>query len=84
MKLGKKQLEMLRSVGTTAALVVPDTISRRLCELGLMKAAGADGSFAHNTPAGLRALAEAAEQGRITLFVMPNKARRNVDGETLE
>jgi hypothetical protein len=72
MKLGKNQLEMLRSVGTTAALVVPNPISRRLCELGLMKEAGKD-SFAHITPAGLRSLADAAEAGHIQLFILPKK-----------
>ncbi|TCU20874.1 hypothetical protein EV130_112254 [Rhizobium azibense] len=71
MKLGIRQLELLRSVGTTAALVVPCAISRRLCELGLMKAERPDGSFSHVTPSGLRALADAAEEGSIDLFVMP-------------
>lgn len=72
MKLGTRQLETLRAVGTTAAIVVPDSITRRLCALGLM-ASEASGSFAHITPAGLRALADAVDAGRISLFVMPER-----------
>jgi hypothetical protein len=70
-RLGLNQLRLLRAVGTTDAVVVPDALTRRLCELGLMASARANGSFAHITPAGLRALADAAEAGRIDLFVMP-------------
>lgn len=73
-RLGPRQLAMLRSVGTTAALVVPCRVSHRLCDLGLMTAE-ADGSFARITPAGLRALADAAEAGRVTLFVMPERRK---------
>ncbi|ARO24798.1 hypothetical protein TAL182_CH03053 [Rhizobium sp. TAL182] len=75
MKIGARQLQMLKSVGTTSALVVPCPISRRLCEIGLMKSDEPDGSFAHVTPAGLRALADAAEAGRVDLFKMPEKKR---------
>ncbi|MFA1674800.1 hypothetical protein ACDY97_19045 [Rhizobium mongolense] len=74
MKLGTRQLELLRTVGTTSALVVLDNVSRRLCALGLMKTMGKDGdSFACITPNGLRALADAVDAGRIKLFVMPEK-----------
>jgi len=73
-RLGKHQLAMLRTVGTTSALVVPDKTSRRLVELGLM-AAEPDGSFASITPNGLRALADAADAGRVTLFVMPERIK---------
>lgn len=76
MTLGKHQLHLLKSVGLTAALVVPNATSRRLCDLGLLKAGGQDGSFAHITPAGLRAVADAAEAGRVSLFVMPEKKER--------
>ncbi|MBY5657132.1 hypothetical protein [Rhizobium leguminosarum] len=69
---GIRQLQTLRAVGTTAAIVVPDSLTRRLCALGLM-ASEASGSFAHITPAGLRALADAVDAGRISLFVMPEK-----------
>lgn len=75
MRLGIRQLRLLRTVGTTSALVVPDAISRRLCELGFMRASNPDGSFACITPAGLRALADAADAGRINLFVMPMPER---------
>lgn len=72
-RLGKNQLRLLRGVGITAAVVVPDALTRRLCELGLMKSVAADGSFAHITPNGLRALADAADAGQVELFVMPAK-----------
>ena len=72
MRLGIRQLELLRSVGTTRALVVADRASSRLCEIGLMKEMG-DGSFVAVTPAGLRALADAVDAGRIDLFRMPER-----------
>lgn len=72
MKLGIRQLELMRAVGTTRAIVVADKLSRRLCDLGLMKAMG-DDSFICITPDGLRALADAVEVGRIELFKMPEK-----------
>lgn len=70
MRLGPRQLELLRKVGTTRLLVAPDARSRRLCELGLMRAHGEDGGMVGITPAGLRALADAAEEGRIEIFRM--------------
>ncbi len=74
MRLGKRQLALLRGVGPTSAVVVPDGTTRRLCDLGLMKAhGGEDGSFAAVTPAGLRALADAVDAGKIGLFKMPDK-----------
>ena len=73
MRLGKKQLELMRGVGATAAFVVPNPTLRRLCDLGVMKAHGPDGSFVAITPDGLRALADAVEDGRIGLFTMPPK-----------
>jgi|GEM_PF-3462180 len=79
MKIGTRQLQMLKTVGTTSALIVPCHISRRLCAVGLMKSNEPDGSFAHVTPAGLRALADAAEAGRVELFKMPEKKRAPVE-----
>lgn len=73
MKLGKRQLEILLSVGCTSAIIVPTPITKRLCEIGLMKSHGPDGSFASITPAGLRALADAVDAGSIQLFVMPER-----------
>ena len=73
MRLGKLQLELLRGVGTNSALVVPCAKSRRLCELGLMRAHGNDGAFAAITPDGLRALADADDDGRVKLFTLPAK-----------
>lgn len=71
MALGKKQLQILRSLGVSRAFVVPSADTMRLCALGLMKAHGRDGSIVAITPDGLRALADAAERGRIALFEMP-------------
>jgi hypothetical protein len=73
MRLGLKQLQMLRAVGTTSAVVVSCRTTRRLCDIGLMEANGSDGSFASITPAGLRALADAVDAGKIDLFLMPKK-----------
>lgn len=70
-RLGKRQLALLRGTASGGALVVPMPVSRRLCDLGLMRAHGGDGSFAAITPAGLRALADAVEDGRVALFSMP-------------
>ena len=76
MRLGNRQLELLRALGTNSALIVPCARSRRLCELGLLRAHADDGAFAAITPAGLRALADAAERGKIDLFKMPAKEPR--------
>lgn len=73
MRLGVRQLTLLRNVGTTASVVVPDALTRRLCDIGFLKAHGPGGSFAAVTPAGLRALADAVEAGRIGLFQMPER-----------
>ena len=66
MHLGRNQLDLLLKLGPTMALVVPSKTSRRLTELGLL-AAEEDGSFARITPAGLRALADAADAGKIAI-----------------
>lgn len=70
MRLGIRQLKRLRALGTQYALVVPDKTSLRLVELGLCKAEP-DGSFASITTAGLRALADAVDAGRIELVTAP-------------
>lgn len=77
-RLGHRQLRLLRLVGTARALVVPTTISRRLCDLGLLASNHPEGAFAHITPAGLRALADAAEAGRIDLYTPPELAGRRM------
>lgn len=80
MRLGSKQLEMLMLCGVGRALVVGDRTSRRLCELGLMRAHGKDGdSIVAVTAEGLRALADASDAGRIALFEMP-KAKGETNG----
>lgn len=63
---------MLARVPPRAALVCPSPVSRSLVARGLM-AAEPDGSFAHITPAGLRALADAADRGEVQLFTMPER-----------
>lgn len=72
-RLGKRHLQFRRGLGDGVAVIVPNVYYRRLCDLGLMKARGDDRSFAAITPAGLRALADAAEAGRIELFKMPDR-----------
>ncbi len=73
MRLGKRQIQMLQSVGSTSAIIVPCPPSRRLCEMGLMKSHGPNGSFVAITPDGLRALADAVDAGKAHLFVMPER-----------
>lgn len=66
-RLGRKQLQLLSAIaGVRRALVVPDKISRSLCERGLMQSASSktDG-FIVLTPAGYRAVADALERGTI-------------------
>jgi hypothetical protein len=81
LRLGPQQLEQLHRVGTTMAVAVPTPMTRRLVALGLMQAEP-DGALARLTPAGLRALADAADAGRIVLFdVEALKARWKAQAE---
>ena len=73
MRLGIRQLELLRGVGTNSALATADKATRRLCELGLMRE-GVPGGLVHLTPKGLRVLADAVDAGRISLFDPPKKS----------
>ncbi len=66
-RLGIRQLEQLHRIGANFAVVVPTPMTRRLVALGLLQAEP-DGSLARITAAGLRALADAADAGRIVLF----------------
>ncbi|MBO6759298.1 MAG: hypothetical protein JJ902_23445 [Roseibium sp.] len=72
MQLGNRQLALLRTVGTTDALVGATKRSRRLSARGLMREAR-PGGLVHITPEGLRALADAADAGRISLDPTPEK-----------
>ena len=66
-RLGRKQLDFLASMaGVYRSLVVPDKMTRSLCALGLMVSWSkkTDG-FIVLTPAGLRAVADALENGGI-------------------
>jgi hypothetical protein len=69
-RLGPKQIELLLAVGVRSAVVVGDRMTARLCELGMMQSEP-NGSFARITPAGLRALADAMEDGRIPPWELP-------------
>lgn len=66
-KLGRKQLDMLASIGGVhRALVVPDAVARSLCSRGLMKPGGTktDGLIVL-TADGYRAIADALDSGDI-------------------
>ena len=67
MALGKRQISMLRTVGTTSMLVTTSPRARRLIELGLLYSDRPDGAGATITSAGLRALADASDAGQIDL-----------------
>ena len=77
-RLGIRQLELLRFIGTDRALLTPDRMSDRLIELGLLQSDRPNGA-AYITPNGLRALADAAEKGRIRLFVPPTQHIQDVE-----
>ena len=62
--LGKNQLDILRALGTpSAAMVVPCKTALSLVKRGLLRTD--KGAFACITPAGLRALADELEVGRV-------------------
>ena len=63
MALGINQTRMLLMLASPAtALVTPDAVSRRLIKRGLL---ADEGSAIRITPAGLRALADEMEAGRV-------------------
>jgi hypothetical protein len=63
--IGKNQLELLIALGSpTMSLVVPCKESNALVKRGLLRADG-NGSFACITSAGLRALADDLDSGRV-------------------
>jgi hypothetical protein len=65
MRLGDKQIELLAALGCpTWSMICGDKMLRRLAALGLLRPLG-DDSFFCITPAGLRALADALDAGRI-------------------
>jgi len=73
--MGTRQRELLSKLaGVSMALVVGDKLSRSLVQRGLL-AAEADGSWAHITPAGLRAVADEIEAGQVEMF-SPDKLKR--------
>lgn len=65
-RLGKHQLALLRSLAGSLTVIVADKTTRSLCARGLM-VEQQEGAFVHVTPDGLRALADAAEQGFVRL-----------------
>lgn len=72
-RLGIRQLELLRFVGTIGRLVVGDKRSRRLIELGLMASDNPEGDWACVTSDGLRAIADAMDAGRFPPRKPPHK-----------
>ena len=69
-RLGKEQLRLLYAVGTHMFMVVADKRTKRLCELGLMAEARPN-AFVYCTANGLRAVADAADRGRLVLGKLP-------------
>lgn len=66
MRLGKHQLRLLRVLAGGCFQIVPDKVSRSLIAKGLAVAWSGD-AFVGVTPAGLRALADAADSGQLDL-----------------
>ena len=71
MRIGNKQLELLDALGLHRFRVVPDYMTRSLVKKGLMKVYGPKGGIIGLTSNGLRALADAADDGRISLAPSP-------------
>ena len=67
MTLGIRQLRTLRRMSTRLVRVIGDRQTARLCELGLCESAP-DGNMVRITAAGLRAIADAADAGRLPVF----------------
>jgi propanediol dehydratase small subunit len=64
--LGHRQLALLNTLRRGLSLVVPNDVARSLIRRGLASTAGKD-AFVYITPDGLRAIADAADAGRISL-----------------
>lgn len=80
-KLGPKQIKTLSIFRPGSFAVCGDKQLRRLAELGLVKAHGSCGdSFYGITSAGLRALADAADDGRLDLGISPELAKTEPAG----
>lgn len=72
MRIGKNQIDLLRCIARPGtALVVGDKISRSLVARGMAHEFGPD-RWITITPSGLRALADAAETGRLELQFSPS------------
>jgi hypothetical protein len=65
-RLGKNQLRLLRTLCAGMSVIVPDKLTRSLCDRGLMREA-VPGAFVGVTANGLRALADAADRGEVIL-----------------
>lgn len=71
-KLGCRQLDHLKTLGPHLIEIVGSPILRSLKKRGLVKALGEDGdSFYCITPDGLRALADAMDDGRVPPMALP-------------
>ena len=67
MTLGIQQLKTLRPLSTRLVMVVGNARTARLCQLGLCESLP-DGHMVRITAAGLRAVADAADAGRLPVF----------------
>jgi len=70
--LGPRQLALLRVLCGPVAMIGTNKTAAGLVSRGML-VTSPPGSFTHITPAGLRAVADAAEAGRIVLFTPPSK-----------
>ena len=66
MRLGMRQLELLRACGSTCRIVCGCKVVRRLIELGLMESDNPSGDWACVTAKGLRAVADAMDAGKFS------------------
>ena len=65
MRIGNKQIEALSIMAGRFMYVVPNKMTNRLIEKGLMRSDNDDGSWAHISSDGLRVVANALDSGQI-------------------
>ena len=74
MRLGNKQLQKLRTLGPSLCQIVGDDVCRSLAKRGLLASDSEDGeAFYHITPDGMRALADAIDDGKLPRMKVPTK-----------
>lgn len=79
MRLGIRQLEMLRACGPNFKIVVGCKMVRRLIDLGLMESDNPEGNWSSVTANGLRAVADAMDAGKFSKT--PTSPFRNKRGQ---